>query len=178
MIAAATPTGALDGLPVFIVLLERLLGLASVNPCAGTCRRRRKEPLARHHAARDVLKLLTFVFRRLRCRQNHGHHATLVTPRKVMDERMAWVHLPKGRDNSPIEPLNESIANADRVAFLRQERTRRIQQPLIIVEDRRRQQLTVRADRRLANVLQDSVRLVAVSRTELDENRSADLPKP
>ncbi len=75
---------------------------------------------------------------------------------------MVGVHLAKGWENRPIEPLDESVANADLVSFLHLELTRRVQHPLIIIEDRRRHWLTIRANRRLTNVIEDSAGLIAV----------------
>ena len=164
MIAAATPAGALDGLPVLIILCEGLLGLACVNPGAGTRRRGSKEPLTRQHPARDILELLAFVLRCLRGRKNDRHRAALVAPRKIMDERMVGVHPAKGRKNRPIEPLDESVAHADRIACLHLERTRGVLHPLIIVEDRRRHRLAIQCGRCLTDVLEDSVGLIAVPR--------------
>lgn len=95
-----------------------------------------------------------------------------------MDRRVHGVVAAKGRNERGGQALNKAVANADRISLVRVEWSRRVEHPLVILDDGRRNRLTIRAHRRLANMLEDGVRLVAVPRAQLHEDRGANLAEP
>ena len=68
------------------------------------------------------------------------------------------------------QALNEAIADTDRVRLVGVEWSCRIEHSLVIFDNGCRHRLTIRPHRRLTNVFENSVRLVAVPWAQLHEN--------
>jgi hypothetical protein len=86
-----------------------------------------------------------------------------------------WVHASKARQEASIEALDEPIADADGVGMLGREGSCGIHHALKILDDRCSHHLAIGAWRRLADVFQSCMGLIAVPRAELLEDGGADL---
>jgi hypothetical protein len=77
--------------------------------------------------------------------------------------RVVGIYLSEGRKQCFLQTLNKPIANADCVALLCCKGPESVHHILVVFNDGRSHRLSVRASRDLANVLEDSMRLVAVT---------------
>jgi hypothetical protein len=117
-------------------------------------------------AACNLLHLMYLVFRLLGRGQDLLDFLPLDCAVQVVGRCVIGVELAEGGDDAAVKIANDVVANADGESHSRSEWARRIDHALDKLVHAHNNQLAVGAGRRLANVIEDGMRLVGVAGTE------------
>ena len=125
----------------------------------------------------NVLNLILGIFVFLWCSNDDQKHKMLICTVEVVNDGMIGVFAAKGGQENPVKALDETVAHTNGETILGGKGPCRVQHTLIIFDDSSGHGLSVGVSRRLSNVLQGCMWLIAVVGAQLCKDTCADLPE-